>query len=73
MKIIYVRVQRISPESDDGRTCMKSELHRWEFCVCSCLVFVSGRLFVVKLHSVCPYQCRGLEEITEQKTMGGLV
>lgn len=44
-----------------------------EFCVCVCLVFVSACLFVVQLKSVCPYQCSGLEEITEQKTMGGLV
>lgn len=38
-----------------------------------CLVFVTACLFVVKLKSVCPYQCSGLEEITVQKTMGGLV
>lgn len=39
-----------------------------QFCVCSvCLVFVVACLFVLRLKSVCPYQCSGCEEITEQK------
>lgn len=39
-----------------------------QFCVCSvCLVFVAACLFVVGLKSICPYQCSGWEEITEQK------
>lgn len=37
------------------------------FCLFSVCLFVAACLFVVRLKSICPYQCSGWEEITEQK------